>query len=1682
MGCGPSQDVSNNGNMPIGRSGKPTAGRKQRITVEQTHQSTYQSAEDANNLVSEIIRGNVEIECPPNTKIVRIFTSSTFTDTEHERNALMERVYPKLKKFCQERGYEFQVVDMRWGIRDEATDDHMGTELCLREIEACQKLSSGPNFVTFLSQRYGTRLLPRKIDADEFESIVSHMPSEDGQTLLNSWYKKDENEIPTVYVLQKISTNLPEYKSSSDDTKRQAKATWWSVSERLRRFLSQAAEKVFRSDSRANKYKYSVTEHELNKGIMEVGNPDKKCLWFHRILTDVDDNESEDQRLLARYVESGDSEDDAKELLDSLKTDKIVLKLPKDSILTYNVNWTEKGIDPRSVAEHEQYINQLCQDFETKMKERISDGMAGRVQSAITDPLYEEISQHVTFCQDKCEAFQGRENVLKPIESYLTSNNSNILVLHGMSGCGKTSIVAMAAKMVRRLVSKDAVVILRFLGTTPDSCNIRRLLYSVCRQISKAYDDEEDTPDALKMLIRTLPERLDKATKERPLVILLDSLDQFDAEGEARKLSWLPLELPDHVKLIVSTLPEKEYECFPILQSMLDQENFLEIPKLEESDSETILQNWLELQNRRLTNNQMDAIVQACHHCPLPLFLKISFDEACRWSSYSNPEETRLKSTVRDVIVSLFERVEMQYGDMLVSRALGYLTAGKNGLTENELEDILSLDDDVLNDVYQYWTPPIRRLPPLLWVRIRAELSSYLVDRGADGVRVISWYHRQFKEAAQQRYLPDQKTRQLLHANIADFFLGIWSDGKKKPYTTRGGKKGESDRLVASQPLVFGEASYNLRKLSELPFHLMQSEQLQSLKDNVILYLDWLYIKMKATSLRHVFDDFRAATAKYPDDSDIRLVFEVLQLSQEALLIDPNQLASQILARVVQTAKLRPLVSQAQNPKFTSLLPSFPFLTPPGGPLLRTVTGHKDNMIGLDISWDGKLAITAGADNSVKLWDVESGFELKTLEDVGDEVHNLKFCYEDKFFAVSFKGAIKVYQSSNGSQVMLLYPDGKSSTVSVPFAVGGESSEKLFVPCQGVLKVIDLKTESIVKEVSDEFLQEKHWSCYIQANGYVVAYYNTLLGRKMNLLQVVDMSTEPLLVRTVEPYPKTKTPGGVFQTHPINALVITDDKIVVSNMIENGLKIYDIKSLELLKFIEGSRRDMSARFHLTRDMRYITFPNRGYVCTWDLITEKRSNNLEHPFPIYNTATVDGHRIVTIGMDNLMRIWDASRDDPDARLSRRDWDSHRSSQVSTLAADEEKERELFADLWTIPGDERHIIAYSKQRTGDDCAVTVWDTVTCKPMTRTAVKSAEGLRWSILDQNHAIGVVGQRIKIINYVKGNITKVFHGKTGGEWVCLVKNRTEIVAVTQGGRNLKIMDVETGKPLAILRHGKTESRNSNPVLYFSSNSDGCGMAVCSILEDEPLTWYIWDIQTRALKCTLNAPGTPNKSSMVIRDSTFTSNSAYFCCKYRESPDVINTEVNVWNTHTGELTRRLKNEKGGSVVSVVAMGNDKLIVSYCERSIDIIVWNLTNGEQLQRLPGHSFRHVNQILPTENHRHLLSYQSLSAKEREFILWNLEKGTKIAGFTVEENSVIELVQNGNVVVLAANSIGSIVTFTLHGDDVTKFEMPREELSTYKEAGEENVLELVDQENDDKDDSDDLDSDFDLEEDES
>ena len=64
----------------------------------------------------------------------------------------------------------------------------------------------------FLGQKYGYRPFPPKIAADEFEAIRRELATEEGAwSLLDTWFRKDTNSVPNVYVLQPISSVLPDY-------------------------------------------------------------------------------------------------------------------------------------------------------------------------------------------------------------------------------------------------------------------------------------------------------------------------------------------------------------------------------------------------------------------------------------------------------------------------------------------------------------------------------------------------------------------------------------------------------------------------------------------------------------------------------------------------------------------------------------------------------------------------------------------------------------------------------------------------------------------------------------------------------------------------------------------------------------------------------------------------------------------------------------------------------------------------------------------------------------------------------------------------------------------------------------------------------------------------------------------------------------------------------------------------------------------------------------------------------------------------------------------------------------------------------------------------------------------------------------------------------------------------------
>jgi hypothetical protein len=83
-------------------------------------------------------------------RVVRVFVSSTFRDMAAERDELVKRTFPTLRKLCESRAVTWGEMDLRWGVTDEQKAEGQVLPICLAEIAR-----SRPYFIGLLGERYG---------------------------------------------------------------------------------------------------------------------------------------------------------------------------------------------------------------------------------------------------------------------------------------------------------------------------------------------------------------------------------------------------------------------------------------------------------------------------------------------------------------------------------------------------------------------------------------------------------------------------------------------------------------------------------------------------------------------------------------------------------------------------------------------------------------------------------------------------------------------------------------------------------------------------------------------------------------------------------------------------------------------------------------------------------------------------------------------------------------------------------------------------------------------------------------------------------------------------------------------------------------------------------------------------------------------------------------------------------------------------------------------------------------------------------------------------------------------------------------------------------------------------------------------------------------------------------------
>ncbi|XP_048954373.1 NACHT domain- and WD repeat-containing protein 1 isoform X2 [Canis lupus dingo] len=1156
-----------------------------------------------------------------------------------EREALQSTAFPEVQTFCQKNGLMFEVVDLRWGIRNTEATDHMTTELCLEELDRCRKTSIGPAFVALLGDQYGPCPVPTLIEEKEWEALRSQLASKPRDLeLVARRFRRDENAVPPTYLLQALGTA---------EIQGPEEATLTSV---LRSGAQEARRLGLITQEQWHRYHWSVIEWEIDRGLLSLTDGDQGATVFLREIQDLNKHILEDCALkMVDRLADGCLDTDAQNLLSGLKgriadTQPGVLK-------AHHLPWSRDLVNPKNKA-HARYLKELGEQFVARANHQVLEYLreqeAGRQELAW---LYQEIRHHLGLSTEATWTFCGRQELLAQLGQRLRQSDGHPhspLVLFGPPGIGKTALMCKLAEQMPGLLGRKTVTVLRLLGMSQMSSDARGLLQSICFQVCLAYGLPLPPAQVLEAHARvvqffhTLLHTVSCRNFES-LVILLDSMDDVDSICRARRVPWLPPRCPPRIHLILSACSGKPGILDIMRQTLTDPEAYWEVKPLSGNQGQEMIQLLLAASRRTLSPGQRELLWASLPECGHPGRLRLAFEEARKWASFTIPAP--LASTAKEAIHQLCARLEQTHGQLLVAHVLSYIVSSRHGLSEAELKDVLSLDDEVLEAVYQDWTPPSKellRFPPLLWVRLRRDLGHCLARRPVDGFTLLAIAHRQLTEVIQERYLsgPERAKR---HGVLADFFSGAWSQGTKKLITLPlVGKPLNLDRKVAPQPLWFSDTVANLRKLKELPHHLVHSGRFEELKQEVLGSMNWISCRGVSGGIEGLLEDFDLY-GPHLDCPEVGLVRDALQLCRPALELrgmERSILYTELLARLHFFATSHPalvgqLCQQAQSwfrlCPHPVLVPLGGFLQPPGGPLRATFTGCHKGITAMGWSLEEKLLVVGTQDGLMAVWDMEEQQVIHILTGHTGEVRSVKvFGKGTLVLSASKDHTLRLWNLLSGQQKFTIWDGGsKDPTDPEIWSLHVDEAKKVVYLASGSkISAWNLETAELVFHILGD--ASDCWMCTA-----VLASRATLLTvSEGGVVSLWSSGTGKLQGRHHLSSIKEETPTCGVSVQKQGKMVTGFSKGSISLVSPGGDSLLE-KLPEAVRFLVVSEDESLLAAGFGRSVRIFLADSQGFH-------RFMATDLEHE----DTVEIAGfgpenNLIVTASRDALIQVWSLS---------------------------------------------------------------------------------------------------------------------------------------------------------------------------------------------------------------------------------------------------------------------------------------------------------------------------------------------------------------------------------------------------------------------------------------------------------
>ena len=355
-------------------------------------------------------------------------------------------------------------------------------------------------------------------------------------------------------------------------------------------------------------------------------------------------------------------------------------------------------------------------------------------EGSLPDPLLQESLEHEAFAASRSRIYIGGDKYFAELDNHIRSSRLPLVVL-GESGSGKSAFLANWALKYRK-EHPDELVLMHFIGASAGSSDWAAMLRRLMVELKARFNIQQEIPADPDQLRTAFPNWLSMASVNGKLVLILDALNQLEDRQGAQELSWLPLELPENVKIILSTLPCRA------LQVIQEREwPTITVEPLFFDERKQLIIEFLKQYGKQLSSRQVETIIQDPQSAN-PLGLTILLDELRQFGSHERLDEIIGHYLKADSIPKLFElilqRCEQDYERQrpgLVRDVMRCIWASRRGLSEYELLDLLGQDGQPL---------PTACGPPSIWrwnipCSPAAGCCTFSMTSSARGWRSVTW-------------------------------------------------------------------------------------------------------------------------------------------------------------------------------------------------------------------------------------------------------------------------------------------------------------------------------------------------------------------------------------------------------------------------------------------------------------------------------------------------------------------------------------------------------------------------------------------------------------------------------------------------------------------------------------------------------------------------------------------------------------------------------------------------------------------------------------------------------------------------------------------------------------------------------------------------------------------------------